>query len=954
MSETQLPANKRRRVLFPTLITMVVLAFIIAIISQFWTQKLWYDSVGFEKVFSTLVFTRIGLFFAFGLGFALIVGLNVFVAYRRRPEVLSMRMADPAVRYRYAVEDRKAFFFLGFLALTGFFAGLIGAGGWQKYLMWQNGTDFGITDPQFGTDIGFYVFSLPWLQTLISFGYAAIFLSVMSVAFVYYIYGALRFGVEGRNIPRMTRGVQVHLGVLFGFAMLLYAARLWLSRFALAIESSGVVQGITYTDDNARIPAINIMIGAALFAALLFFAMILIRSWALPGVAVALMVVTFVLVGTAWPAAMQAFEVKPSEPDKEAPYIKRNIEATRYAYGVNEVTVENYTAKTSLTGKELSESAESRVSSRLLDPTLIAPAFEQLQQVRGYYSVPTTLDVDRYKLDGNENPQDIIIAVRELNLDGLQQSQRTWANDHTVYTHGYGVIAARGNQRGEQGEPVWVSRDIPPTGEFEFSIPPRIYFGEQSPSYSIVGRPAGAAPIEVDIPRGGGESTEATQNTYDGKGGIPVGSLWNKVLFAVKFGEPNIVLSNRVNSESKILYDRHPRDRVQNVAPWLTIDGDAYPAVVDGRVVWILDGYTTSNNYPYSQSRSLMNATSDTLTNTAAQIVLPADQINYIRNSVKAVVDAYDGTVELYAWDEKDPILKTWMDAFPGTVKPKSEISQALKEHLRYPVDMFKVQRDVLSRYHVTDAQTFYEDGERWKVPVDPTAPRGAQTLQPPYYLSMARPGQDSGPVFSLTSVYLPNSRENLASFVSVNSEASDEEGYGKLHILQLPSDTQIPGPSQIANAFQADPGVAQALLQYRQSEAEILYGNLLTLPVGNGLLYVEPVYIQRSSDTGSYPVLQFVAASFGDEIGFGQTLDQALRVALGLEANPTPTEGETPNQTPGETPSAEATVQELLDKAANHYKSAQEALRAGNLAEYQRQVDLMGDALERAAKLVQ
>lgn len=948
-----MPNDSKRKVLVPTLITMVALAILGSIITQFWTQKLWFDSVGYESVFTRLIFTRLGLFFGVGLLFSAIIAVNIWIAVKAKPSVLSSRMADPAVRYRYAVEERRSSVLVAFLAIMGLIAGLIGSGNWRTFLLWRNGGEFGVKDPQFNMDVGFYVFSLPWWNFLASFAYAALIVSGLAVLFIYYIYGALRISTESRSMPKMTRAVQIHVGVLFGIGMLVYAARVWLNRYALMLDSRGLLQGVTYTDDNARIPAMNILVGAALVASLLFFSVVFIRSWLLPGIALALVLVTSLLVGSAWPAAMQAFEVNPSEPDKEAPYIERNIEATRAAFGVADATVEQYTAKTSLSGKELSQTAESRVSSRLLDPTLIAPAFEQLQQVRGYYAMPSTLDVDRYRLGDDEFPQDIIIAARELDLTGLQDSQRTWANDHTVYTHGYGIVAARGNQRGPQGEPVWVARDIPPTGEFEFAVPPRIYFGEQSPSYSIVGRPEGAAPIEVDIPRGGGDSNEATQNTYDGEGGVPVGSLLNKVLYAIKFGEPNIVLSNRVNENSKILYDRHPRDRVQNAAPWLTVDGDPYPAVVDGRVVWILDGYTTSNNYPYSQSRSLARATSDTLTNTAAQTALPSDQVNYIRNSVKAVVDAYDGTIDLYAWDETDPVLKTWMEIFPGTVKPKSEISQSLTEHLRYPVDLFKVQRDVLSRYHVTDAQTFYEDGERWKVPVDPTAPRGSETIQPPYYLSMARPGDESNPAFSLTSVYLPNSRENLASFVSVNSEASDPEEYGKIHILQLPSDTQVPGPSQIANAFQADQGVAQALLQYRQSEANILYGNLLTLPVGDGLLYVQPVYIQRSTDTGSYPVLQFVAASFGDEVGFGQTLDEALRVASGGQAGPIPSEPETPGtETPGsETPSTQ-TLTELLRRAGDYYQAAQEALRNGNLAEYQRQVDLMADALEKAAAL--
>ncbi|MET1038351.1 MAG: UPF0182 family protein, partial [Aeromicrobium sp.] len=471
--------------------------------------------------------------------------------------------------------------------------------------------------------------------------------------------------------------------------------------------------------------------------------------------------------------------------------------------------------------------------------------------------------------------------------------------------------------------------------------------------------PKGEAAIEVDIPRGGSAGEDgkenATQNTYDGKGGVPVGGIFNKVLYAFKFAEPNIVLSSRVNSDSKILYDREPRDRVKKVAPWLTVDGDSYPAVVDGRVVWIVDGYTTSNSYPYSEHRSLREATADTLTNGESQAALPTDQVNYMRNSVKAVVDAYDGSVKLYEWDTQDPVLKTWKKVFPGVVEDKSDISQALLQHLRYPVDLFKVQRDVLQRYHVTDEQTFYEDGERWKVPEDPTAAAASGVLQPPYYLSTSRPGEED-PKFSLTSVYLPNSRQNLAAFVSVNSEATDTENFGKMQILQLPSETQIPGPSQIANSFQTDRGVTQALLQFEQSrEATILRGNLLTLPVGGSLLYVQPVYIQRSRAQGSFPVLQFVAATFGEGVGFGTTLDEALRVALDIEEGSAPPAEEQPpadgeGDGEGETPPAgEKTTQDWLTEASNAYNAAQAALEDGDLATYQRQIDAMNDAIEGA-----
>ncbi|MEH3032888.1 MAG: UPF0182 family protein [Aeromicrobium erythreum] len=949
--------DRRRRVLVPTLVTLAVLLFLGSIFTSVWTDRLWFKSVDYSGVFTTMVLTRVGLFVALGLAFALLVGVNVYLAHRFRPANPPSRRDDPAFRYRTALDPVRKPALIVLTLVVAAFAGSVAQSRWDTFQLWRHGTSFGVKDPQFGKDQGFYVFDYPWLRFVSSFSFSAIVVTVLVTLFVLYVYGGIRLAGRG---PTFTRAAQVQLSLLVGVGVLLRAFGYWLDRYGYVIKSSGVVHGATFTDVNARIPARNILIAVAIVCALLFFATVFLKSWVLPGIGLGLMLVTSVLLGGIWPYVMQSFQVRPSEPDKEAPYISRNIEATRQAYGVEDAEVRQYSAQTSLTPRELNESAEDRVSSRLLDPTLISEAFQQLQQVRGYYTVQRTLDVDRYRLGEDKQPQDVIIAAREVNLNGLQANQRNWANDHTVYTHGYGVIAARGNQRGPQGEPVWVEKDIPPVGDIPTKVPPRIYFGENTPSYSIVGRPKGADPIEVDIPRGGASAKDdddaenATQNTYDGKGGVPVGSAFNKLLYAFKFADANIFLSSRVNENSKILYDRNPRDRVKKVAPWLTPDGDVYPAVVDGRVVWIVDGYTTSNSYAYSEHRSLREATDDTLTQGRAQAALPTDQVNYMRNSVKAVVDAYDGTVKLYQWDTKDPVLKAWMKVFPGVVEKKAAISEDLKAHLRYPVDLFKVQRDVLSRYHVTDAKTFYDGGERWKIPEDPAGSR--DSLQPPYYLTLTRPGQ-TAPKFSLTTTYLPNGRDNLAAFMSVNSEASDAN-FGKLQILQLPSNTQVSGPSQIANDFQTDKGVTQALLQFEQSrQAKILRGNLLTLPVGDGLLYVQPVYIQRSSASGSYPVLQFVAATFGEEVGFGQTLDEALRVALGLEEGtitPDDEEATADGDSGSSGSSGSKTPAQYLEDASKRYSEAQRALRDGDLSLYQQKIAAMNRAVENAQKALE
>ena len=929
-------SRRPRRVLLATVVTLAVLFLLVSVFTSVWTDRLWFGSLGRSDVFSTLLFTRAMLFVVGGALLSGVVCLNIWIAHRISPTGPGMRANDPVSRYREAIAPvrRRVLLLVGGLLFV--MAGSVASGAWGTYLLWRNGGSFGIDDEFFGRDIGFFVFDYPFIRFVLTFGFVTLGLAILAAALMHYLYGGIN--LEGRG-QRVSAAAQVQLSVLLGLFLLLKAVAYWLDRYGFAFSEGRLFTGISYTDANARIPSKNILLVIALICAVLLFANVVRRSFLLPGMGIGLLLVSAALIGGVWPAVLQSFTVRPSEPDKEGPYIARNITATRDAFDVADVEVRGYDASTDLPPAQLTETAESTPGTRLLDPTLVSPAFEQLQQVRGYYSVPTTLDVDRYQLEGEEQPQDVVIAARELNLNGLPESQRNWANDHTVFTHGYGVVAARGNDRTAQGEPVWVERDIPGQGELDIDQP-RIYFGEQSPEYSIVGRSGDTPSVEVDTPRGV-DSEESDSYTYDGTGGVEVGNLFTKALYALRFDEPNILLSGRVNENSKILYDRSPGERVAKVAPWLTVDGDPYPAVVDGRIVWIVDGYTTAGTYPYSEQTSLRDATSDTLSDTTAITALPNDQVNYMRNSVKAVVDAYDGTVDLYEWDTEDPVLNAWERAFPSLVEANDDIPTELEAHFRYPEDLFKVQRSILAEYHVTSESTFYEGSEAWKIPEDPAATTTG-ALQPPYYLSVQRPGQKQ-PSFQLTSVYLPNSRQNLASFISVDSETRSDT-YGQLQILQLPADTQVPGPSQVANAFQSDPAISSELLPFKQNSSNLLsFGNLLTLPVGDGLLYVQPVYVERAASEGSYPVLQYVLATFGDQVGFGQTLDEALRMALGLEAAPDPESGD-PSGGPT---SGTSTADQLLAQAEQAYEEAQAALAENDFATY-------GDKIEEVQRLVQ
>jgi uncharacterized protein len=944
---------QRSRALIGTIVVLIVAFFLVSVFTGIWTDRLWFKSVDYSSVFTKVIGTKVLLFLVFGLLMAVVVGANVAVAYRFRPLFRPPSQEQVNLdRYRDVVDPLRKWLLIAVAAVLGLFAGGSGSGQWRQFLLWRHGGSFGTKDPYFHKDVGFYVFDLPWYRYLVDVGMAVTVLSLIAAAVVHYLFGGIRLQAKQN---RLSGAAQAQISVLAGFFVLFKALDYWLDRYGLS-TSGGLFTGIGNTDYNAVLPSKTILTFIAIICAVLFFANVLRRTWLLPSVGLVLLVLSSILLGLIWPGIVQQFQVHPSEPDKEAPYIAKNIAATRTAFGIDGTKVTNYNPTNTLSNAQLSQDAQSIPGIRLLDPALVSETFQQLQQVRGYYSVAPVLDVDRYKIDGLT--RDMVLGVRELDQTGIPETQRNWANEHTTYTHGFGVIAAYGNQRdahdqpvlnNNDGKPIWAEQDLPPRGDltnmFKHGYQPRVYFGEKSPNYSIVGKAPGGRNVELDLPES--EGANASLNTYAGKAGVPVGNLFTKLLYAIKFSDANIVLSSRVNENSRILYDRAPRARVQKVAPWLTVDGDAYPAVVDGRVKWILDGYTTTDNYPNSEKNSLRTMTSDALQPSTTYATLPTDDINYMHNSVKAVVDAYDGTVTLYAWD-RDPILDAWSQAFPGVVKPRNTIPTDLLAHMRYPEDLFKVQRNVLATYHVQDPKTFYGGTDQWKIPEDP---ENKTNNQPPYRLSVRTPSGGPNPVFSLTSVYLPQKRQNLAAFISVDADASQKD-YGTIRILRLPSDSLVPGPSQIANLFGSDSDIQDRLLAFTRTNSQAVFGNLLTLPVGDGLLYVQPLYTLRKTGEGRYPVLRYVLVSFGEQVGIGTTLRGALNDVLGLAPNTGETSpgGGTNGGTGEQVPSD---VRALLQQAETKFVEAQKALKAGDLQGYaaaqQQARDLVTQALKAA-----
>ena len=798
-------------------------------------------------------------------------------------------------------------------------------------------------------DISFYLFELPFYTGLVGFLSGALLLGLILTAGVHIVYGSIKF--NGRD-TFVSKAARVQIGLLAFLYLLTQGASLWFDQYLTLTSSSGLFTGATYSDVNATIPGLQILSLISVVVALLFLVAAFIGKWRLPVTATGLMVVSSLVLGGLFPWAVQTFQVVPNERTLESPFIDLNIKATRAAYGIDSVEKVNYNARTDATPGALREDAETTASIRIIDPALVSASFRQLEQFRQYYNFPNLLDVDRYEVDGVV--QDTVIAVRELNQGGLGDSQ-SWYNNTIVYTHGYGVVAAFGNQRTVDGQPVFMQSGIPTKGnlgEYE----PRVYFGENSPAYSIVGAPAGAEPLELDFPAGQGEDDQ-TYNTFSGDGGPKISGIIPRLAYALKFQSEQILLSDAINSESQILYDRNPRSRVAEVAPYLQLDSDVYPAIVDGRVVWIVDGYTTSNAYPYSRSENLAQMIADS---TSANILLRG-QVNYIRNSVKATVDAYDGKVTLYQWDEEDPVLKTWMKIFPDTVLPMSEMSGDLLAHVRYPADLFKIQRSLLGSYHVTEAGSFYSQQDAWMTPNDPVGGAGIGTLQPPYYLTMQVPGTET-PNFSIYSTFIPRStgesaRNVLTGYLVANADAGKQDGkkaadYGKLTLLTLPKSTIVPGPGQVQNNFNADSEVSRLLNILRQGSTRVLNGNLLTLPVGGGLLYVQPVYIQSTGET-SFPLLQKILVAFGDQIAFEDTLDQALTVLFGssgIDPAPTPTDPDsdpTEPSEPAEPGTASVQLQLALQQALEAIQEKEAAMAAGDWAAF-------GQAEEKLQRAIQ
>ncbi|MFG1950197.1 UPF0182 family protein [Micromonospora sp. NPDC048830] len=959
MRSSPLPRMSRRgRVTIGVLVGVFVLFTVLGWGVQAWTDWLWYEEVRYTQVFTGVLATRLLLFLVVGLGLALVVGGNLWLAHRLRPRMRPHSLEQATLeRYRMVLEPRLGLWISLAALVIGIFAGLSAQSRWNQWLLFRNGGDFGVKDPEFGVDVGFYVFQLPFWRYLLGVGFTAVVLALLGALAVHYVFGGVRLQGVG---DRMTGAARAHLSTLVAVFVLLKAVAYVLDRRAMLLEynEGAKLYGAGYADVNALLPAKEILayISVVVAIAIIVFSNAVMRNLVWPGISLALLGVSAVAIGGIYPWAVQTFEVKPSAKDKEAPYIQRSIEATRAAFGLIDTKTTPYAANNFVPPASLATDTSVVPNVRLLDPQLVSDAYTQLQQVRGFYDFGPKLDIDRYAVAGKTS--DYVVGVREINYTELTDQQNTWINRHTVYTHGYGLVAAPANRvcnglpyfvSGFLGEPDKEAQGCASAIEEIPAQQPRIYYGERmgADDYAIVGQSDPKRNAEFDRPtQTGGEQ----YYTYTGEGGVEIGSFTRRLLYAIKEQESNLLLSEAVNENSKLLYVRNPRDRVEKVAPFLTLDGDPYPAVVGGRVQWIVDGYTTAATYPYAERINLQAETTDELTNRGT-FQLARENVNYMRNSVKATVDAYDGTVRLYQFDDTDPVLKAWNKAFGGDlILPKDKIPTELREHFRYPADMFKVQRNLLTKFHVTDPGDFYSAQDFWQVPNVPDAPDSGQK-QPPYYLWTQFPGQEA-PRFQLTSAVTPNGRQNLAALIS----GSYVDGKPRLEVLELPDQTRTAGPVQVHQQMtNTNSNIRQQLnLLSSNQTSQVQYGNLLSLPFGDGMLYVEPVYVKSNQRQDAYPVLSKVLVSYGDgsyvaladnlSDGIKQLVEQGKQAAQGT---PPPAEGTPPppsggNNSPpltGELAVAAGKVQAAIDEV----KAAQ---ASGDFERYGKALKALDEAM--------
>jgi uncharacterized membrane protein (UPF0182 family) len=871
------------------------------------TELQWYDALGFKDVFTTRL-TLQTLLFVGSLAIAFIyLAVNVVIALRIRsgPGLRAVGIKRPSIRNATGV--------IGLIGAALIALILSGGAGtqWQTLALFQHASPTGTTDPVLGQDVSFYLLTLPFLHSIANWALGLDFMAVLLIGALY----AWRGDTFDLNLS--ARAV-AHLSILFGAFAVTLAAWTWLGRYDLMYaHNTSIVWGAAYTDVNARLPLYSFQAGLGIVLAGALVANAWLRRLWLP-IAATVAWVVMLVVGQAYPAIVQGFFVTPSAQSYELPYITREIAGTRAAYGLSNVTTSQFTGDQPLTLQDVQTDQVTVNNLRLWDYQPLQAVYEQLQTIRTYYSF-NDIDIDRYNIGGKY--QQVNISARELDTSKLPPAAQNWVNTHLDYTHGYGLAASPVNAVNSEGLPDYVVQDVPPTGPLTVTDP-AIYFGELTSNPVL----APSKTQELDYPSG----SQDVFTTYKGTHGVPMSGA-NRALWSLKLGDFNLLVSPQITNQTQMLYRRNIVDRVTELAPFLTYDRDPYVVVVDGKVYWILDGYTTASTYPYSQSATFQPSSSS-----------PFD-VNYVRNSVKVIIDAYEGTAVFYVMDPKDPLIKAYQATFPSLFKPIDSMPAGLRAHLRVPVDLFDVQVVIYATYHITDPKIFFTREDVWDIPTAQTAPGSASAPVQPYYVLFRLPGEQN-PEFLLIMPFTPRNKNNMVSWVAARNDGAH---YGEYVSYVLPKDKVILGPQQVANLINQEPAISRDFTLFHGTGSQVLQGNLLVVPIGNSFLYFEPIYLKATSASG-LPELKKVILADQSKVVYTDTLQQAIDQLVGTATAPPPSN--TPPATL--TPAQVAQIESLVTQARQHYAAAYAALKAGDLTTFSNEMQIVGQLLQQLEQI--
>ncbi|MDA2979770.1 MAG: UPF0182 family protein [Actinomycetota bacterium] len=911
-------------------------------LATLWTDYLWYSEFDATQVWKTLTFTRVWLVLTASIFAVIVVWINLWVVDRISPRRrISAGGPDEELleRYQEWIEPRSFAVRTGFASLFGILIGFGAAAWWQDWLFWRSGVAWGVVDPIFENDVSQYVFGLPFYRDVFGWTFQLLLVVTLVVVAAHYLNGGIKIATPGEGT---SGGVKAHISILLALVAMLKAVGYFFDKWELLYSGRGQVFGASYTDVNAQVPALNLLIFISIVCAIILLVNVWFRGWSLPVVAVGIWLVTSIGVGGIYPALVQRFSVEPNEIGRETEFVQHNLDFTRLGYGLDGVQTIEFPASSDLTAETIAANRPTIDNIRLWDPGVLSQTYPQLQNIKTYYDF-ADVDVDRYFVNGELTQ--VMTAARELAEDQIPGFG--WVNERLVYTHGLGVVLSPANAVTSDGKPDFLLQDIPPintSGSSNLEVTqPRIYFSDNAEFDFLI---AGSKEGEIDIPTGQGADAAET-NSYDGKGGVPLGGFLQRTAWALRFADLNTLISGQVESDSRVMIARNIRDRVHRLAPFLYADNDPYMVVSEGRLVWMMDLYTVSDRFPYSEQALTtgLNVGAD----------LPRS-LNYIRNSVKAVIDAYDGTVDLYVIDPDDPIIQTNQKIFPGIFKSIDAFPAALVDHVRYPEDLFRIQTDVYTLYHMTDPVELFKVEDPWQIARDPSTSTyptlrgdsGRPML--PYYLLMELPGEDRLS-FLLMQPFTPADRPNMSAFMVAKSGPLEE--YGTILEYTMPADRQVDGPGQVGDFIEQDPIVSAEFTLLGQVGSEVIRGNLLVVPIEDSLLYVQPIYLAADNLAGGIPQFKLVVASYNSRIEIADSLDAVLVKLFGSGVEVDGGDGDPGGGIPDSGGTIEERVTELLALADAAFAEADIELRQGDLAGYQAKIDEARSYIDEANRII-